>query len=83
MGEKIDINDVTEYKKALEYYQRKGIECFDDNVEEWEMQKHINRLQRMRRYREKMRKAVEKRGKAVEKPRKSVKKSVDNLCKKK
>ena len=29
MGEKIDINDVTEYKKALEYYQRKGIECFN------------------------------------------------------
>lgn len=64
MGEKVSTENEQEYNQLLEYYQEQGKRLWGDNVEEWDKQRHINTLRKMRKARQK---AVEKLKKSVNK----------------
>lgn len=50
-GEKVSTENYEEFKNITEFYQRRAKEIYGDNPEEWEIEKQIKRLEKMKAYR--------------------------------
>lgn len=55
MGEKVQLENEDEYINLLEFYRRKSVELYKDNPEEWEKERHLRRLRKIREYLERCR----------------------------
>lgn len=55
MGEKVSTESEEEYNNIITYYQRRSKDLYKDDTIEWDKQKHLNRLRKMRLARKKLR----------------------------
>ena len=59
-GEKVSTEDIDTWENLTNYYQSRAKRLYNDDFEEWQKEKQIKRLQKMKAYRDKERTRVSK-----------------------